>query len=73
MVQERNNYDRLEKDYNLLDRAILDLQNRSRLAHDQEERRIIELELRRKQVVKLFNESKDRELIHYERSKALAL
>ena len=73
MVQERNNSDRLEKDYQLLDRAILDLQNRSKLAQDQEERRIIELELRRKQVVKVLNESKDREFMHYERSKQLAV
>jgi hypothetical protein len=57
----------------MLDRAILDLQNRSRLAHDKEERRVIELEIRRKQVVKLLNESKDRELVHYDRSRQLAV
>lgn len=44
----------------MLDRAIADLQNRSKLAHDTEERRITELEIRRKQVVRLLNESKDR-------------
>jgi hypothetical protein len=57
----------------MLDRAILDLQNRSRLAHDKEERRVIELEIRRKQVVKLLSESKDRELLHYDRSRQLAV
>jgi hypothetical protein len=45
----------LNREYGMLDRAILDLQNRSRLAHDKEERRIIELEIRRKQVVKLLS------------------
>lgn len=49
----------------MLDRAILDLQNRSKIAHDQEERRVIELEIRRKQVVKLLGDSKQREVMHY--------
>jgi hypothetical protein len=41
-------------------RAVLDLQKMSSLTQNKEQRRLIELEIRRKQVVKLLSESNDR-------------
>ena len=67
------NYDGLQAQYKNLDRSMLDLQNRSKLALDSEERRHIQLALRKKQLMKLLEESKQRELMHYERAKQLAV
>ena len=50
---------------------MLDLQARSKYATEQEERRLKDLENRRKLVVKLLSESKKRELDHFDRAKAV--
>ena len=62
LLEERNNHDTLDKDYRLLDKQLLDLQARSKYANEQEDRRIKELENRRKLVAKLLEDSKRREL-----------
>lgn len=72
LVEERNNYDALDKTYRELDKALLDLQARSKFANEQEARRLKDLENRRKLIVKLLDESKKRELEHFDKSKALA-
>lgn len=73
LLEERNNHDTLDKDYRLLDKQLLDLQARSKYANEQEDRRIKELENRRKLVAKLLEDSKRRELEHYDKAKAITV
>ena len=62
MLEERNHHDNLDKEYRDLDKALLDLQARSKYASEQEDRRLKDWENRRKLVCKLLDESKKREL-----------
>lgn len=72
LLEERNIHDGLDKEHRQLDKKILDLVAKSKLANEQEERRLKDLENRRKLITKLLDESKKRELEHYDKSKALA-
>ena len=72
LLEERNSHDALDREYRELDKALLDVQARSKFANEQEERRLKDLENRRKLVVRLLDESKKRELDHFDRAKAIA-
>ena len=52
---------------------MLDLQARSRLAQEEEDRRIFELNTRKKTLLNLMEDSKQRELYHYEQAKKLSV
>lgn len=54
-----------------MDKALLDLQTRSKIAQEDEERKLFEMNARKKTVLKLLEESKQRELYHYEQAKRL--
>jgi hypothetical protein len=71
-MEERINHDQLDKEYRELDRALLDLQAKSKFATEQEDRRLKDLENRRKLVTRLLDESKKRELEHFDKAKAIA-
>ena len=70
---ERNEYDRIDKEFRLVDKQLLDLQARSRIAQEEEDRKIFELNTRKKTLLKLIDDSKQRELYHYEQSKKLSV
>ena len=72
LLEERNSHDKLDREYRDLDKALLDLQAKSKFATEQEDRRLKDLENRRKLVTKLLEESKKRELDHCDRAKAIA-
>jgi hypothetical protein len=72
LLEERNQHDALDKEYRELDKKLLDLQARSKYANEQEDRRLKDLENRRKLVVRLLDESKKRELEHFDKAKAVA-
>ena len=72
LTEERNHHDALDKEYRDLDKNLLDLQARSKYANEQEDRRLKDLENRRKLIVRLLEESKKRELEHFDKAKAIA-
>jgi hypothetical protein len=72
LLEERNHHDALDKDYRAVDKELLDLQAKSKYANEQEDRRLKDLENRRKLITKLLAESKQRELEHFDKAKAIA-
>lgn len=71
LFEERNAYDDLDKKYRQVDKALLDLQTRSRIAQEDEDRKLFELETKKKTIMKLLEESRQRELYHFEQAKQL--
>jgi hypothetical protein len=63
----------LDKQYRVIDKQLADLQLKSRLAQDEEDKKIFELSTRKKTVLKLLEESRQRGLYHFEQSKKLSL
>jgi hypothetical protein len=63
----------LDKQYRVIDKQLADLQLKSRLAQDEEDKKIFELATRKKTVLKLLEESRQRGLYHFEQSKKLSL
>ena len=55
LLEERNHHDALDRDYRVQDKALLDLQARSKYANEQEERKLRDLENRRKLIVRLLD------------------
>lgn len=51
---------------------MLSLQGRSRAAEEEENRKIFEINTRKKTLLKLLEDSKQRELYHFEQSKKLS-
>lgn len=72
LIEERNNHDNLDKQYRIIDKNLLDLQTRSRVAEEDEQRKIFELSTRKNTILKLLEESKKREFFHYDQSKRLS-
>ena len=63
----------MDKQYRVIDKQLADLQLKSRLAQDEEDKEIFELATRKKTVLKLLEESRQRGLYHFEQSKKLSL
>ena len=63
----------MDKQYRVIDKQLADLQLKSRLAQDEEDKKIFELATRKKTVLKLLEESRQRGLYHFEQSKKLSL
>ena len=63
----------MDKQYREIDKQLADLQLKSRLAQDEEDKKIFELTTRKKTVLKLLEESRQRGLYHFEQSKKLSL
>lgn len=60
MIKERNLYDDLDKQHRIVEKAILNLQSRSRNAQQDEDRVIRDLNIRKQTVLKLLEESRQR-------------
>lgn len=60
LLQERNNHDNLDKQYRIIDKNLLDVQTRSRIAQDDEERKLFELTTRKNTILRLLEESRQR-------------
>lgn len=56
----------------MVEKALLSLQGRSRAAEEEENRKIFEINTRKKTLLKLLEDSKQRELYHFEQSKKLS-
>lgn len=60
LLEERNNHDNLDKQYRIIDKNLLDVQTRSRIAQEDEERKLFELTTRKNTILRLLEESRQR-------------
>jgi DNA repair exonuclease SbcCD ATPase subunit len=73
LVEERNNMEELNRQWGELDRRFGELQRSSRENEEEENRKLEELNGRKVTLCRLIEESRGRELFHFEQSKKLVL
>ena len=54
LLNERNEHDNLDKEHRFVEKNLLNLQTRSKVAHDEEERKLTELEMKKKTIKHLL-------------------